>query len=79
MPGASKLPTETLAELQQQWRVTLEQLASDFHAGDTRVRPKNFPKTCTYCAQRLLCRLDPSTLIEQLTEDADAAEDAERG
>lgn len=81
IPGASKLPTKTLAELQQQWRATLERLASDFHAGDTRVRPKNFPKTCTYCAQRLLCRLDPNTLIEPLTddEDIDAIEDAERG
>ncbi len=81
IPGSSKLPTETLAELQQQWRATLERLASDFHVGDTRVRPKNFPKTCTYCAQRLLCRLDPNTLIEPLTgdEDIDAIEDAERG
>lgn len=79
IPGASKLPAEDLAELQQQWRVTLDRLASDFHAGDTRVRPKNFPKTCTFCAQRLLCRLDPNTLIEQLAEEIDATEDAERG
>ena len=79
IPGAAKLPTETLAELQQQWRATLDRLASDFHAGDTRVRPKNFPKTCTFCAQRLLCRLDPNTLIEQLTDDIDADEVADRG
>ncbi len=81
LPGLQKLPrgTETLAELQAQWRSTIEQLATDFHAGDTRVRPKNFPGTCTFCAQRLLCRLDPNTLIEELTEELDADEVTEHG
>ena len=81
LPGVKGLPAEaeTLAELQTQWRSTLDQLASDFHAGDTRVRPKNFPGTCTFCAQRLLCRLDPNTLIEELTEELDADEVSEHG
>lgn len=79
IPGAARLPAASLAELQQQWRETLEQLASDFHAGDTRVRPKNFPTTCTYCAQRLLCRLDSNALIEQLAGQDDTEEDTERG
>lgn len=79
IPGAARLPAESLAELQQQWRETLEQLASNFYAGDTGVRPKNFPATCAYCAQRLLCRLDPNTLVEEIAEQLADEEGIERG
>ena len=47
-----------------EWRRILEQLANDFAAGDATVAPKCYPKTCQYCSQRILCRLDPSALEE---------------
>jgi NifB/MoaA-like Fe-S oxidoreductase len=46
-------------------------LAEDFHSGKTDVRPKNYPDTCKYCQQRLLCRLDVTTLSADETEEAD--------
>jgi ATP-dependent helicase/nuclease subunit B len=44
------------------WRAVLESLAWDFFNGRATVNPKSFPKTCAHCAQRILCRLDPTTL-----------------
>jgi ATP-dependent helicase/DNAse subunit B len=44
------------------WRGVLTRLAEEFAAGDARVRPKQYPKTCRYCAQRLVCRLDAEAL-----------------
>lgn len=69
------LPTQRLLEkpsLQDQvadWKRVLITLATDFHDGDARVEPKAYPKTCSYCAQRILCRLDTSRL-----EDSDDEE-----
>ncbi|MCL2659936.1 MAG: PD-(D/E)XK nuclease family protein [Acidobacteriaceae bacterium] len=65
-----------LEEQVESWRVVLENLARDFAEGDARVNPKSYPKTCQYCAQRILCRLDPSSLEE--VEEQEAEED-ERG
>lgn len=45
-----------------EWRHILSALATDFAQGQASVDPKAYPKTCTFCAQRILCRLDPSTL-----------------
>jgi probable DNA repair protein len=59
----------TLAAQIEDWRRVLTQLAEQFAAGDVRVRPKQYPKTCEYCAQRLVCRLDPVAL--QADEDED--------
>lgn len=70
-----KIPREHPTDLEeqiQQWRHVLTSLAEDFYNGDIRVRPKDFPSTCTYCAQRLLCRVDP-TLFEQ-DDDEETAE-----
>ncbi len=67
----SKSPLE-LTEQIADWRIILEQLANDFAAGDATVDPKCYPKTCQYCSQRILCRLDPTTLEE--AGDADEEE-----
>jgi ATP-dependent helicase/nuclease subunit B len=54
-----------------EWRRVLTALAEDFHSGNAEVRPKNYPDTCRYCQQRLLCRLDVTTLSADETEDSD--------
>lgn len=64
---------EDLEEQVKEWRQVLTSLAEDFYNGDARVRPKNFPSTCTYCAQRLLCRIDAAS-FEQQGEEATEAE-----
>jgi ATP-dependent helicase/nuclease subunit B len=52
-----------------EWRRVLTKLADEFAAGDARVRPKLYPKTCEYCAQRLVCRLDVAALDEDVDEE----------
>jgi ATP-dependent helicase/nuclease subunit B len=79
LPGK---PTElkeaaTLAEQVERWRQVLVKLAEEFYAGDARVHPKQYPATCEYCGQRLLCRLDVSLLEND--EEEDAAEEMSRG
>src|SRR6266702_368737 len=66
---AAKLKTDTLDAQIDNWRTVLTQLAENFHAGDARVAPKQYPSTCRYCDQRLLCRLDLSTLAADANED----------
>jgi RecB family exonuclease len=61
----------------EEWRRVLTSLAEDFYNGDIRVRPKSFPSTCTYCAQRLLCRVDPASFDQDL--DDEEITEAERG
>ncbi len=79
LPKALKMPAESLEAQQAEWRDVLEELASGFYAGDTRVQPKSFPKTCTYCAQRLLCRLNPNTLVEQMRDEMEEEDDSGHG
>lgn len=57
-----------------EWRRVLTSLAQNFYNGDARVSPKQFPTTCTHCAQRLLCRIDPAAF----EEDNDLALEDER-
>lgn len=74
-----RMPRQQPASLKEQveeWRHVLTSLAEDFHYGDARVRPKKFPTTCTYCAQRLLCRVDAAAFEEEM--DHDAITEAER-
>lgn len=60
----------------EDWRNVLTVLAADFAEGRAQVAPKDFHLNCTRCAQRLLCRLDPSTLIdEQIDEEPDDSEE----
>ena len=71
LPKPAPLPYETLDDQVAEWRRILTNLAEDFHAGDARVRPKSYPKTCQHCAQRLLCRLNPATLADHEDEHGD--------
>ena len=74
LPGkAARMPC-TLADQREEWLRVLTALASAFAAGDTRVEPKAYPGTCQYCAQRILCRLDPTTLAS--TDDENEREEA---
>jgi probable DNA repair protein len=59
-----KLKTESLAAQVDDWREVLTKLAEQFAAGDAQVQPKSYPKTCAYCAQRLLCRVVGASLEE---------------
>ena len=53
----------------ERWRTELALLAQAFADGGAEVNPRSYPKTCQYCAHRLLCRLDPETLLESGTDD----------
>jgi ATP-dependent helicase/DNAse subunit B len=72
-PGVLLKPAKpkagTLEAQLEQWRQVLVQLAEAYHSGDARVSPKQYPSTCRYCQQRLLCRLDLSTLEPDANED----------
>jgi hypothetical protein len=71
LPKTPRDAPPSLAAQVEEWRAVLTSLAEDFHAGRTDVRPKNYPDTCKYCKQRLLCRLDVKTLNDDETEDAE--------
>jgi probable DNA repair protein len=73
LAAAKPAPMEapSLAEQVELWRETLTSLAHAYAAGDTRVAPKLYPKTCERCHQRILCRLDPTTLAEALDPEGD--------
>jgi probable DNA repair protein len=59
-----RLKTGSFASQVDDWREVLTRLAEQFAAGDARVRPKSYPKTCQYCGQRLLCRVAGASLEE---------------
>jgi ATP-dependent helicase/nuclease subunit B len=81
LPGRpTKLKEAATLEAQvERWRQVLVGLAEEFAAGDARVQPKSYPKTCEYCGQRLLCRLDVSSLEVDEEDDAGADEGVGRG
>lgn len=39
------------------WQTTLTRLVEAYRAGDARVDPKEFPRTCEYCGLQALCRV----------------------
>ncbi len=39
------------------WQATLTTLAEAYRAGDARVDPKEFPRTCEHCGLQALCRV----------------------
>jgi ATP-dependent helicase/nuclease subunit B len=85
LPKSTRLKTASLEAQVDEWRTTLTTLAEAFYSGDAKVAPRQYPTTCRYCEQRLLCRLDVATLeadaIEELTADGDSDEvtEASRG
>ncbi len=44
-------------EVRRDWRTALAALAEEFVAGDARVDPREYPKTCRYCELGGLCRV----------------------
>ncbi len=71
-----KKGSTTVSELAEQvalWRTELTRLAEEFAAGVANVDPKSYPKTCSYCQQRLLCRLQPATLLSAADGNAEEA------
>lgn len=77
LPKAAKMKAESLEAQVSEWREVLTALAEDFHSCETRVSPKQYPKTCDRCDQRLLCRINPATLDAiSVDEDSDADSDS---
>ena len=76
LPKPAKPSAPSLAAQVDQWREVLKLLAEEFHASNASVSPKHYPQTCEYCKQRLLCRLNPSSLdpdvLEEIEEESDA-------
>jgi hypothetical protein len=72
------LKAENLEAQVAEWREVLTALAEDFHSGEARVDPKQYPQTCAHCDQRLVCRLDPATL-DANSLDEDSAVEAPTG
>jgi ATP-dependent helicase/nuclease subunit B len=78
LPKQSKMTeAATLKEQVERWRQVLTELAEEFYSGDARVQPKNYPSTCARCGQRVLCRLDVSSL-EGDEDDTGLADEVER-
>ena len=50
------------------WRAELDRLAWNFAEGVTDIEPKTYPRTCQYCQQRLLCRVEASALLSNAPE-----------
>ena len=71
LPQPAAMEAASLAEQVEGWRFILTSLAEDYAAGDTRVAPKLYPQTCERCTQRMLCRLDPTTLTDSPQLDQD--------
>ncbi|WP_198152181.1 PD-(D/E)XK nuclease family protein [Granulicella tundricola] len=69
----SRMNFPTMEDQLEDWRRVLTQLATSFAEGDTAVLPKSYPKTCAYCAQRILCRLNPTTLTDLNDEEPEEA------
>lgn len=73
-PRKGATNADDLAEQVALWRAELTRLAEQFAAGLVNVDPKSYPKVCEFCQQRLLCRLDPETLLAAAGENPDAQE-----
>ncbi len=71
----SKNNVRNLAALAMEWRAVLTRLAEDFAAGRADVHPKSVELNCTRCAQRVLCRIDPTSLRISADENSEEPED----
>ena len=55
---------EPFALQMENWQHDLLTLAEAFAAGDASVDPKEYPKSCDKCTQRMLCRVDAAKLMQ---------------
>jgi probable DNA repair protein len=67
-PYANSEVRDVVAEIAE-WREKLTAIAEEFAAGYSAVTPKDYPKTCEYCSQRPLCRIQES-IASDGTEEA---------
>ncbi len=74
-PFGLKRLKHTMQVQLSEWGNGLADLATAFAEGDTSVDPKEYPQTCEYCAQRMLCRVEASKPPE--VDDDPTADDAE--
>jgi len=58
----ARMPWATLPEQLEDWHRILEALAEAFAHNDPIADPKRYPQTCQRCSQRMLCRLDLTTV-----------------
>lgn len=65
LPSRMKMEAINMEAQVDEWRQVLTQLATEFSSGEARVMPKEYPTTCSRCAQRILCRLDASLLEDE--------------
>jgi ATP-dependent helicase/nuclease subunit B len=79
LPKSERLKTGSFADQLAQWREILTTLAQDFYDGDARVSPKRYPRTCEFCEQRLLCRLDVASLDAEIVEELQRPDTEESG
>jgi ATP-dependent helicase/nuclease subunit B len=71
----SGLPETGSLEIQiEEWAKVLLSLATDFATGVAVVDPKTYPGTCSFCKQRILCRIDPHLLESDITEEDDESD-----
>jgi RecB family exonuclease len=71
----SRMNVRDIALLAEEWRETLTRLAEDFAKGKADVSPKSFEVNCKHCVQRLLCRVDPASLLGGAEDVDEEAED----
>jgi len=75
LDAPSRMYFATLQDQLEDWRRILTSLAESFAHDDPITNPKDYPRTCQRCTQRMLCRLDPSSLLT-IDEDELEAVDA---
>jgi ATP-dependent helicase/nuclease subunit B len=75
LPSSRVNQVLTLPVVVEEWKQVLHQLAHDFADGKASVDPNHYPQTCRHCAQRLLCRLDPATLLNPLESEEESERD----
>lgn len=71
LPASRVNQVVNLTGVVAEWRSTLERLAYEFANGHVAVAPKDYPNTCARCPQRIVCRIDPTTLHATAEEDVE--------
>ncbi len=73
---SSLVSTPFTAEMLEDWRDCIQQLAEDFLAGRAEVDPREFTKTCDRCGLQTLCRIHDSRAAFDAEEESEDEEGA---